>query len=286
MNDVLVDDDRLLITRRSGSSNRSVVSFSGVGLRMGGLPEMQREEFGRSAGEAGDPTVVFVIDRTRSWYNDVFDQVVDVLRTDLRGGGEIATLGNSMGGFAAFRMAQALPGCSRAIAFSPQYAVDPRHMPRQEKRWEQHRAAIARHHIAHALEMETARQEPSGILYWAFFGINKLPDLAHLAAFQALGLPNAHAVCLDECGHDVAAIMRKTGALGPILSHLLPPGAADPGAVESTLAAHGLRVLHGEAFAARRAEQQQRWALRKLQGPRVRAQGRPNRKGPAHVPGL
>jgi len=281
MNDILVDDDRLLITRRLGTSGRSVVSFSGVGLRMGGLPEMQREEFGRSAGEAGDPTVVFVIDRTRSWYNRVFDQVVDVLRADLRGGGEIATLGNSMGGFAAFRMAQALPNCSRAIAFSPQYAVNPRHMPRQEKRWEQHRAAIIMHHIAHALEAETARPDTSGTSYWAFFGINKLPDLAHMAAFRALGLPNAHAVCLDECGHDVAAIMRKAGALGPLLANLLPPAEADPAIVESTLARYGLRILDEEAFATKRAEQQQRWAQRKLMGPR-----RLNRKSPAQRPGL
>jgi pimeloyl-ACP methyl ester carboxylesterase len=281
MNEVLVDDDRLLITRRLGSSGRSVVSFSGVGLRMGGLPEMQREEFGRSAGEAGDPTVVFVIDRTRSWYNEVFDQVVDVLRADLHGGGEIATLGNSMGGFAAFRMAQALPNCSRAIAFSPQYAVDPRHMPRQEKRWGEHRAAIAEHRIAHALEAETARFEASGTSYWAFFGINKLPDLAHMAAFRALGLPNVHALCLDECGHDVAAIMRRAGGLGPLLSDLLPPGKADRACVERRLAEHGLHVLGEEAFATKRAEQQQRWAQRKLLGPR-----RPNKRSPAQRPGF
>ena len=176
--DILVDDGDLRITRRPGRTDRCVVSFSGVGLNMGGLGEVQREEFGRSAGEAGDATLIFVMDKRRSWMNAVQDRILQTLAPELQGVDRVTTLGNSMGGFAAIYFAPLLANCRRAIAFSPQFSVNPKFMPREEKRWAQFREAIAEHVIGHAFD-----QPSDAVDYWLFFGIGKRQDQAHIASF-------------------------------------------------------------------------------------------------------
>ena len=66
---------------------------------------------------------------------------------------EILTYGSSMGGYAALRFANLL-GATHALAFSPQFTIDPRHVP-LDPRWQRHyrpewhdNSQIRRKHVA------------------------------------------------------------------------------------------------------------------------------------------
>lgn len=176
---VLVDDDDLRVTQRLGAPERYVVSFTGVGLGLGGLSVVQREEFGRLLNGAGNFATTFVTDKRRSWLNGIRDRTLDILREVLRDARETVTLGNSMGGFAALYFAGLLPACHRAVAFSPQFFVHPAYMPAGETRWAEYRAAITEHVVTHAFEHAS-----DAVDYALFFGTTAPPDLAHVACFE------------------------------------------------------------------------------------------------------
>lgn len=236
---VLVDDDDLRVTQRLGAPERHVVSFTGVGLGLGGLSVVQREEFGRSlngpGNGAGDFTTTFVIDKRRSWLNGIRDQTLNILREVLRDARETVTLGNSMGGFAALYFAGLLPACHRAVAFSPQFSVHPAHMPVGETRWAEYRAAITWHVVTHAFEHAS-----DAVDYALFFGTTAPPDLAHIACFERAMPLGAHLHRIAEGGHDVSQVLRVSGALGPVLEAMLLPRHVAAEEVDAILRRHGL----------------------------------------------
>ena len=68
---IVFSDEATEITHLPGTSGTAVISFAGIGMGLGGV---QIEEFRQSL--AGTPNdLIFVKDRSRTWYNDSFDKV-------------------------------------------------------------------------------------------------------------------------------------------------------------------------------------------------------------------
>ena len=59
---VIYDSPRVAISHRSGQTGRAVISFAGIGLGLGGLPQ---EEFARTLSD-NQHDQFFVIDKLRS----------------------------------------------------------------------------------------------------------------------------------------------------------------------------------------------------------------------------
>ena len=129
------DDDDLRITRTDGESTRLVVSFSGIGADES---PCQLEEFIVTATDAGRDHAIYVMDKRRSWMNapGLLERIVAVIEAEAARiqATEICAIGNSMGGFMAL-LTPWFTHIDRAVAFSPQYSVDPRLNP-DEWRWQ------------------------------------------------------------------------------------------------------------------------------------------------------
>lgn len=128
------DDDGLRVTRTDGESGCMVISFSGIGAD--GTP-CQPEEFIMTATDEGRHPALYIMDKHRSWMNapGLLEQIVEIIEAEAAriGATTVCTMGNSMGGF----MAMLVPyftEIDHAIAFSPQYSVDPAVNP-DEWRW-------------------------------------------------------------------------------------------------------------------------------------------------------
>lgn len=236
--EVLVDDEALRVSRQSGRSRQTIISFAGVGLgHIGGGGE-QREEFGRTLAEAGgaEHTLIYVVDRRRSWMNGIGHRIAGILR-DLTGSADsVITLGNSMGGFAALWIAGLLPNCRRAVAMAPQFSVHPDHMPR-ERRWQEYRSAITTHDVSHAFEHRS-----DGVGYWVVFGDQNALDNGHAARMRQHGGDGLRLLVVAGSDHDVARDMRRADTLTPLLRMLLRQQPVEDAAVLSMLGKAGLRA--------------------------------------------
>ncbi len=131
----------LRIMYLSGRSSRLVISLSGVGRTRRGPPDI---EFIGSSSCDGENHVLFVSDMSRSWMNGpgVAERVVRLMQqfVEFHDIDETVAMGNSMGGFAAFVLADLMP-IDTVISFSPQFSAHPDIVP-EEKRWIYHRQRI------------------------------------------------------------------------------------------------------------------------------------------------
>jgi len=133
--------DSLRLYRRAGTGDCLVLSLSGVGKDFSAWPPL---EFVKYANASPQHHFLFASDRNRSWLND--EALAETLCAEVQGYAaahglaRIVTLGNSMGGFMALALAPLL-GAEAAIAFSPQFSVDPEVVP-EERRWQQFRSRI------------------------------------------------------------------------------------------------------------------------------------------------
>ncbi|MCR0981449.1 esterase family protein [Roseomonas populi] len=227
--ETLVEDEALRITRSVGNPERRVVSFTGIGLGMGGI---QVEEWRQSlAGRTA--TVTYVTDKRRSWYNDIRQAVLDHFQGLPKA--DTVTLGNSMGGFGALYFASMIPGCRRAIAFSPQFSVHPDHIPPEEHRWQPYRAAIQVHTVTHALEHARADME-----YVALFGGNEW-ELRHAHRLLGVATPRTQIHVIADSGHGVTQDLKRAGILTALLNVLLSPAPLRAGEVTGLIRSAGLR---------------------------------------------
>jgi hypothetical protein len=204
---VLYDNDRLSISYNEGrqSSGQAVVSFSGIGLGLGGLP---REEFAKTLSDQ-ETDSFFVVDKIRSWYNVTATEIQEVLADRTSRYSACLTLGNSMGGFGAIYFASRMPNCKAAVAFGPQYSICPQVAPR-ERRWSQFRNQIREWTVPHAL----VDASPGPKLY-AFFG--GLSDRYQARLYLQNAAPNLNVVIIPKCKHNTAGFLRGEGCLTPIL---------------------------------------------------------------------
>ena len=236
------EDDDLRIESVAGEGVSGVVAFTGVGFELGGL---QRAEFVSSASVAGRRPVIFVIDKTRSWFNrpGLFERILDLVNAHFARVGvtQVVTLGNSMGGFGACLFAAPLKA-RRAIAFTPQWSIRKEIMP-EETRWQEWTNAIAEHRFSTAFD----NVDPS-VHYWicnAFTG----SDLAHSRLFPAAS--NVTHVLIPNAMHGLSAHLKRAGLLNTLVAGLLDE---DDTVVSAALSAANAFVQNPRASVARAAE--------------------------------
>jgi len=198
------DDDAMTVLQMAGRAEECIVSFTGIGHALGGL-DLQTPEFSRSGG---DENKIFVIDKQRSWGNNLdWDRLVVVVK-ELAGSAPITTLGNSMGGFLAILSARQLQA-ARTIAFAPQWSIDKAIMP-QEKRWAEYRNKIGSIRFP-----DVSTGFNNSTQFNVFFG-NNPRDEAHLRLFPR-NRANVSIVVVEGCGHDVAKFLKEKGQLYSVL---------------------------------------------------------------------
>jgi hypothetical protein len=164
---VLRDDALMRLWRREGMGDRLVVCCSGVGKRDDQLPEA---EFNRLAFRDAADHLLFFADPGRTWLNapGLIEALVQEIEAEAKrvGASEICIVGHSMGAYAAM----VLPAFTKidvAVAFSPQYVVDPALLP-EETRWENWRSKIGQFRIA-----SVADHLVPSCQYFVFHGRNR-----------------------------------------------------------------------------------------------------------------
>ncbi len=215
--EILHEDPLLLIERLAGEGRRLVVAVSGIGHGFGG---MQRVEFVGTAADGGRNTVLFVTDRTRSWFtaDGIVARIADVVQGELARLGLPAchTIGNSMGGYGAIRLAVDMP-VAVSLAFSPQASMDPALIA--EHRWPEHRPAIVMaRHLPLSACIDTATQ------HHAIFGAASRIERDHRALLPHA--PNLTCLMLPGGGHNIVRVLKGTGHLLPLVEAMMDSDAA------------------------------------------------------------
>jgi hypothetical protein len=210
---LLYNDDEIEITHEPGNSQAAIISFSGIGMGLGGI---QIEEFRKSlSGTSND--IYFVKDKTRHWYNSSFHKICDLLNQDLscQGINHAITLGNSMGGFGAIIFAGQLRACRSAIAFSAQSAVDPAIVP-----WEQ-RYKTYTDTVSHWTGLDATKLLDPDINYILFFGNNDPVDIRHATRMAIAEYPNVAIYVFLRAGHNLADYLKQEGVLHQLIEALV-----------------------------------------------------------------
>ncbi|MGV8953528.1 MAG: alpha/beta fold hydrolase [Cypionkella sp.] len=225
---VLRDDALMRLWRREGQGDRLVVCCSGVG-RVDSQPP--NPEFNRLGYWDKPDHLLFFADPNRTWLNTagLIEALVaaieaEVIRTQAK---TVCIVGHSMGAYAAM----VLPAFTRvdvAVAFSPQYMVDPALVP-TETRWPEWRLNIPAFRIASVAD----HLQPE-CQYFVFHGRNKresvqrdlVKPLVNLDMFVIPGtyhktpkrlkeagiFDQVLAACFDNRRQDVRDLMQKTVA--------------------------------------------------------------------------
>lgn len=206
---MLHDDDFLRISARNealpGTDSNVLLSFTGVGHRMGGI-DVQRPEFFGS-GRSFD-NIVFVTDKTRSWGNRISLQDVAKILAPVTARARVSALGNSMGGFLAIA-ASAEIDLETVIAFVPQFTIDHAVAPIKPN-WRTWLGDISGFSLR-----DLSGAFVSGCRYWIFSGSTET-DTAHAALFPQA--QNVRHFRLPESEHNLARDLKARGALYPLIS--------------------------------------------------------------------
>lgn len=203
------EDDHLRIQvadLAEGGTGRTLVSFTGVGHRLGGM-DVQEPEFFR-AGQGYDK-VIFVSDLTRSWGNALDLPRLTAAVQDIAGDQQVDCIGNSMGGFLALLAPTFLP-VRTTLAFAPQFSVHPDVVP-WEPRWLPYRAQITDWRYP---SLEGQFRPDSR--YYVFMGGDK-HDMRHAEMFPQL--PNLTMTVMPMFDHKVARDLKTLGLLPGIVQH-------------------------------------------------------------------
>jgi hypothetical protein len=127
--ETLFEDDDVQISVLRRDSSRVMLCFAGIGYALGGVA-VQNAEFKRVSRYG---TAVYVIDKKRSWGNNLdFDKIAEIVNL-VAPGAPVDTIGNSMGGFLAI-LATKFVATRTCIAFVPQFSVHP-DVATREVRW-------------------------------------------------------------------------------------------------------------------------------------------------------
>lgn len=221
----LYESDDLRVSLREGEGNDAIVVFTGIGL---GIVGIQHEEFSKSLRRiAPGATILFVIDRQKSWFNHCSREVADLLNRYIRDKeiSSVITLGNSMGGFGAVVYAGLLDNCRRAVAFAPQYSVSRDVVP-FERRYDEYVDRIEQWHFR-----EAGGHGSHGVEYLLVFGQKHVSDRKHSLKYLRWLNGDARIIVVEKSGHNVAEQLKKRERLEPVLHQACcvdgPVGAID-----------------------------------------------------------
>jgi pimeloyl-ACP methyl ester carboxylesterase len=208
---IITDDDALRIVALEGDSDTALVSFSGIGQGLGTLP---KEEFGKTL-RGTRHAQFFVVDKRCTWYTATRTDIVRQLSPLLRRFRKVVTMGNSMGGYGALLFASRLPNCASAIAFVPQFSMDPRVVPK-EKRWRRFSERIVdwpEKHLLHGMLDSLALH--------IFFGARERRDAPHIELFKQHATSQTFIYVLRGAAHDPARRLRDEGLLAATLDAIV-----------------------------------------------------------------
>ena len=203
----IYEDDYLLVkTFRNQCSRLCMISFTGVGHAMGGL-DLQKEEFIGSSQRLGHLFVV--TDKTRSWANSINVKLLQTLFMEFGSFDKVIAIGNSMGGTNALLLGPLL-GANIVIAFTPQFSVHPSIFPNLlNPKWQEYRDSIQKWRF-YAVDDAFV----SDVSEYIFHGDHPL-ELVHAQRFAQRG--NRHHFILSRSGHDIAARIKASGCLYPLI---------------------------------------------------------------------
>lgn len=228
--EALRQDGDLCVWRIAGASDRLIISMSSSGRLTDATPE---PEF-MSVAQKNSDTVLFISDPRRSWLNrpGIVEDIKSVIEAEAArvAATNIAILGHSMGGFSALVM-PAFTRIDTAIAFSPQYSVDPAVVP-DEKRWMNYREQIQAFRISNADDHLNTTTH-----YFLFNGRGPIEAPQRKLVRPR---PNLEYYVLPGIRHNAAAKMKQAKVMGTILNACF---------------SHRKRALRGimsETFSARR----------------------------------
>ena len=112
--------------------SRWVVTFDNYGLG----PGFDRHGFGEAFLKAYGLSAIHVLGNGDDWYQyPEMEEALAVVKEAVSSAERVMTYGSSMGGYAAVRFAEAV-GATAALAFSPQYSLDPAKVS-HDLRWQE-----------------------------------------------------------------------------------------------------------------------------------------------------
>lgn len=211
--DTVFQDKDLTLRWLPGSTHRMVVVFTGMKSEFGGQP---LDEFAGSASCRGENNVLFVTDRKATWFAapGLWRKIVRMVK-ELRaseGIAEIATLGNSMGGYGAMLLPRDVR-VRRAIGFAPQITMDrsllvDARWPDVQKRY----GALPVRSIADTVGENRTQ-------YYALAGGNCPEDIAHLNLLPEH--KRMHRWVLPQGRHNLARSLKDAGVLHDVVSAII-----------------------------------------------------------------
>ncbi len=164
---------------------------------------LDRDGFGEAFLVSRSVNAIHILSRDNDWYllPDI-ERALEAASRAAKAFDRVTTYGSSMGAYAAIRLGR-LAGAMTAIALSPQYSLDPRVVP-FEDRWP-HEAQ----RLDYAIERRLAG---AGFVSSAYvFYDPSDPDARHADLFR-LRL-EVHDVRLPDCGHPVTGYLAEVGLL-------------------------------------------------------------------------
>ena len=230
--ETLFEDERLHVSGIRGGDQVLFIAFTEIGDRVGPL---RREEFIELTQATSENSVLFVGDRGRTWYNapDFLAKLAPIVAVWRPECARTVTIGNSMGGFGAIVFAGAL-GADTAIAFSPQYSVSKRVVPKED-RWSEFVSKIGEFRYESAGEHIV-----DGCTYFLFQGDGG-KDWYQIGAFPIRA--NLHQFIVRDGPHTLASLLKLRGDLAPIIQASV---AGDLAALNEIMFAQGNARLRTE----------------------------------------
>jgi hypothetical protein len=190
--------------RNNHHSDRVIVSFTGVGHSLNGV-DVQAPEF-MKASQIG--SILFVIDKTRSWGNAlIYNKVVEIV-TQKTSGKTVYCIGNSMGGFLAILFSKALDA-KRVLAITPQWSIDRAIVP-QEKRWKNYTK-----NIPEIIHKDLSESFDANIGYLVMFGDDQDEGI-HTPFFKLA--QECNLLKFKNTGHNLASYLKEQGVLYEIIN--------------------------------------------------------------------
>ena len=235
----LFRSDDLLVRFAPAGAAQSAVCFVTFGSYTNAA-SLDRQGFAEDFLRGEGIDAVHILNRDNRWYQ--YPEMDEALAAATGVSGryaEVFTYGSSMGGYAALRFARGL-GAETAIAISPQFSLDPRVVPFEE-RWQADLAAIT---FRERAPEPTRRQV-------IFYDPRMRLDDRHFRLFEALPTETV-GVAVPYAGHPVGPILIETGVLKDSVRAIVA-GRFDAGRVQRAVRERRRRSQHHFFMLARRA---------------------------------
>jgi tetratricopeptide (TPR) repeat protein len=201
----LFDDGELRVRHLPRGGDVCVVTFDSYN----DVATLDRAGFGEHFFAGRGMDAIHVISARNDWYQHEGTLAALVaIRDAVRNYARVLTYGSSMGGYAAIRFAGQV-GADTALALSPQYSIDPRRMP-LENRWVE----------AQTIRFRDELEQPiCGVRRTVVCYDSRSIDAAHV---ERIALECAiERVRLPYAGHPATSYLSELGLLGSLVDELV-----------------------------------------------------------------